>query len=120
MRLLAFYDSESAAMRAARLLESRGIPTRVNRKFKDYPRGGAEPRISISCYLDAQYEDAQRLLRDRSHVVREPVDVREFHKGLEDFEETFDHSLLARYATKWLLATILFFALVVVASRLLR
>ncbi len=86
--MLATEDEDEYSEAWVRLSES-GIPVFEPSKNSDMPglRIGPSQRV-ICIWLDHQYEDAIRLLRDPSHVVRNPVSPEEFARAQEKIEAT--------------------------------
>ncbi|WP_395373332.1 putative signal transducing protein [Marinicella sp. W31] len=68
------------------LLESAGIPAHISENgFRS--RGPILPEgIDVWIYIDDQLEDAEMLMEDPNHEVREPVDIQAFYHDLDEGE----------------------------------
>ena len=97
MRFLVRTTDARETARVLSILESGGIPCHTQ---PDRVHIGTR---AVFVVFDRHYDDALQLLLDSSHKVSDPVDLKHY----QEFEETFDHRLLLRYAIIWLLVSVI-------------
>ena len=103
MRAVLTTEDEDEFSRAWNLLQRKGIPvceqsSRFDSLGLDTPR--TQGRV-LCIWLDEQYEDARKLLRDPSHVVSNPVDLEEFAR-IQDELEAQQQQSADRFTEKFL------------------
>jgi len=87
MKLLGIFSSSAEADRVCGMLEEKGIPV-----FRERPEPRSGLQDSVFVCLDAQFDDAQEILRDPSHEPAQPIDIAQFRKDVESdgMKSTFD------------------------------
>ncbi len=113
MKLLQKFNDESKASDLAQLLENNGIPVRVNaldiRNYGTY----IPDAIEVWVYNDSQYTDATILLKDKSHIVKEKIDIEEFYNELESSE---NKEILAKYKAAFIKYGLMFIVAITVIT----
>jgi hypothetical protein len=86
MKFLLKTKEKSELDRIRMLLESRGVLVHVDGENEHRLGGHAMPFIGYRLHVvvDAQYEDALKLLEDEEHEVADPVDMDEFRAYQEE------------------------------------
>lgn len=111
MRYIArLYDQEELR-RVRALLRSKGVPTYVTTVQSS--RMGLEMALYVC--IDAQAEDALKILRDPTHRPAAPVDAEAFEKAIGGGDTM---SIVVKYAT-WLLLIVVIASLAVFGIDLL-
>lgn len=82
MREIAQTLREAEALQLQTRIEAAGIPVIITGRGASFAfRTGL---VSVWVAIDAQYEDALRVLEHPDHVARQPVDVQAFHQQVRD------------------------------------
>ena len=84
MKLILATDDQEQFAAAWDLLHEQGIPAYEPAKYSDMPGYRVGPNVrSLYIWLDHQFEDAVRLLKDPNHIVKNPVNLEEFERTQE-------------------------------------
>lgn len=119
MKLLLKTKEKNELDRVRMLLESRGIPVHVDGENQHHLGGHAMPFIQyrLNVVLDAQYDDALKLLEDENHEVAEPVDMEAFREQQEQAAPEAMNRILGWMAVVVLILSALLFVMYQVVDR---
>lgn len=102
MRLLTYIHDRGELNRVTSLMTGKGIATHV----VYVGRAHGPTRWAVFICINAQIDDAVRLLEDERHVVASPIDVAEFDRNAK----TRNLRFIANRSTMFLLVAALVFA----------
>ena len=86
MKLVQKFNDLNEANQLVELFEENGIPARVNEnglrnRGTHIPEGN-----EVWVYVNSQYTDALKLIKDNNYKIKNPVDISEFYKSIESAE----------------------------------